>query len=451
MKINPTFLEIVLLLTISFLVYIWTRYGKKIRRWWEDIHKQHRGPYQLKPKPPTACPRCATGYHRLPRRPRRDVVPWKDLKGKAGKKKQFDTTGYACVNPDCQYRGITNPAVHALVSDGCRGVRKDIPYLKCQACGKKTTSRFDTPMKDLKTPTERVAMVATAMVEGLDISAASRIFGHHPTTIANWVKRCGLHSARLHQRLLFQALEVGHVQLDELVTKVRNQAGKVFVWTAVAARSRLVIGVSMGDRTIANACLLVHQIVLSLIPGCMPVFTSDGLNHYFYALTAHYGHYEKPPRARKLHWFSDDNLQYAQLRKERRGRKVRFLYSIIRAGERTAIRTALKKLGFSGKIQTSYVERNNLTLRELIAALSRRTWSIAFDIYHLWLHTMWGVCYYNYIRINMSLDIRIRGPAKRRRRTPAMAAGLTKRPWSVSEFILLPVSKDCWSSPLRLA
>ena len=134
-----------------------------------------------------------------------------------------------------------------------------------------------------------------------------------------------------------------------------------------------------------------------------------------------------------------------------RGRKVRFLYSIIRSGERTAIRIALKKLGFSGKIQTSYVERNNLTLRELIAALSRRTWSIAFDIYHLWLHTMWGVCYYNYIRINMTLDIRIQGPAKRRRRTPAMAAGLTKRPWLVSEFILLPVSKDCWSSPLRLA
>jgi hypothetical protein len=63
------------------------------------------------------------------------------------------------------------------------------------------------------------------------------------------------------------------------------------------------------------------------------------------------------------------------------------------------------------KVQTSAVERNNLTLRELIAPLSRRTWSMAHDVLHLWLHTLWAVTYYNFIRVNMALEVRVRGPA----------------------------------------
>jgi hypothetical protein len=168
------------------------------------------------------------------------------------------------MNPRYKYRWITDPEVHALVSDGYRGVRKDILYLKCQVCGKKQTSRLDTPMKDLKTPLEQVAMVLTAMAEGLGTSAAAPVFGHHPSTISNWMARCGYHSARLHGQLLFRKLEAGHVQLDELATKVRNQAEKVFVWTAVEARSKLIIAINIGKRTIANACRLIHQVMLSL-------------------------------------------------------------------------------------------------------------------------------------------------------------------------------------------
>jgi hypothetical protein len=61
------------------------------------------------------------------------------------------------------------------------------------------------------------------------------------------------------------------------------------------------------------------------------------------------------------------NVHYAQLRKRRQGRKVTFLYSIIRLGERETIRATLRRLGVTGRIQTAYVERSNLTLRELIA------------------------------------------------------------------------------------
>ena len=74
---------------------------------------------------------------------------------------------------------------------------------------------------------------------------------------------------------------------------------------------------------------MLHQVSTSLAPGCLPVFSSDGLNQYFYAITAHFGFRDKPPRARKVHWFPDERLQYAQLRKLRQRRTVTFLYSII--------------------------------------------------------------------------------------------------------------------------
>ncbi len=221
-----------------------------------------------------------------------------------------------------------------------------------------------------------------------------RIFGHHPCTLSRWLERAGLHGARLQEPVFFQAITAGHIQLDDLVTKVKLNAEKLWVWTAITARSKLIVALHIGGRAIEDACLLFHQLQLVLAPGCLPVFASDGLNQYFHGLTAHSGFWDKPPRARKLHWFPDPALQYAQLHKQRYGHKVRFLYSIIRLGTRKAIRAALEELELSGLIQTSFVERSYLTFRELIASLSRRTGSLAYDAYHLWLHIQWGLTYY---------------------------------------------------------
>jgi IS1 family transposase len=451
MKINLTALELLLFGLCLGLTVFWLKYGQKIRCWWQELRKQHRGPQQLRLREPGDCPACARGYHRLPHRPRRDVVPWSEVKDPRGAKKQVDTSGYACLHIWCRYFGVTDPAVHALVSDGYRGVDNDILYLRCQCCGKRKTSRAGTPMYRLKTPLHKVAMVLTALSEGVDISAASRIFGHHHSTISSWLERAGQHSARLHERVFFQAVVAGHIQLDELVTKVKSSTQKLWVWTAITAKSKLIVAVHIGDRAIEDACLLFHQLQLALAPGCLPVFASDGLNQYFHGMTAHFGHWEKPPRARKYHWTPDDALQYAQLPKSRHGRKVKFLYSLIRLGTREVIREVLLALELSGLVQTSYVERSNWTLRELIAPLSRRTWSLAYDLYHLWLHIQWGLAYYHFCRAHQSLEVRVRGPSRCRYRTPAMAAGLTHRRWSVAQILLMPVPEEGWLAPFPVA
>jgi len=65
----------------------------------------------------------------------------------------------------------------------------------------------------------------------------------------------------------------------------------------------------------------------------------------------------------------------------------------------------------------------------LVAPLSRRTWSIANDKHHLQLHIQCGLAYYHFCRPHQSLTIDIRGPSKRRYRTPVMAANLVRRCW----------------------
>lgn len=287
----------------------------------------------------------------------------------------METTGSACVNIGCKYFGGADAALHALVSDGYRGINGNILYLRCQCCGQRKTSRAGTPMYYLKTPLHEVARVITALSEGVDLSAAARIFGYHPATLANWLVRTGQYSARLHERLFCRAIEAGHVQLDELVTKVKLGSRRVWVWTAMTASTRLILAVHLGGRSMADACLLIHQVWQRLVPGCLPVFTSDGLNAYFYALTAHFGTWGKPPHARKPPRFPDPSLLYAQVRKLQPGYRIQFITSLIRLGTREKIRTLRKDISFTGHVQTAYIERSNLTLRELVAPLSRRTWS----------------------------------------------------------------------------
>ena len=151
-------------------------------------------------------------------------------------------------------------------------------------------------------------MVMTAMSEGVDISAAGRIFGHHHTTITRWIERSGHHSERLHERLFLRALTIGHLQLDELVTKLKQDAERIWVWTAVAAQSKLILALHIGRRSSADAHQLLHQLWQRLVPDSLPIFTSDGLNQYFYGITSHFGFWDKPPRARKYHWFPDVRL-----------------------------------------------------------------------------------------------------------------------------------------------
>ncbi len=80
---------------------------------------------------------------------------------------------------------------------------------------------------------------------------------------------------------------------------------------------------------------------------------------------------------RKPVWHVLPSLLYGQFRKLKVGYRLKQVYTKLLCGEQSALRTALQAIDLSGGIQTSYVERLNLTLRHTVAALRRRTWVLA--------------------------------------------------------------------------
>jgi IS1 family transposase len=116
-----------------------------------------------------------------------------------------------------------------------------------------------------------------------------------------WLTRAGLHSARLHAQKL-HGLHLEHVQLDELRTTLRNTGQEVWLWLALDARTKLIAAAVLGSRTQALAHALIHALIQTLAPGCVPLFTSDGLNLYFYSLTAHFGTWVAIAGTKKREW-----------------------------------------------------------------------------------------------------------------------------------------------------
>jgi len=141
---------------------------------------------------------------------------------------------------------------------------------------------------------------------------------------------------------------------------------------------------------------------------------------------------------RKPQWQVSPQLLYGQLHKIKVGRRLRDMYTVVLCGTRTQLCQALNALHLSGQITTAYIERFNLTLREHIAPLARRTLALAQDEYLLGLHLAWFRAYYHFVLYHESLRIPGQSPARYRSRTPAMAAGLARRRWPVKELLLTP-------------
>ena len=292
-------------------------------------------------------------------------------------------------------------------------------------------------------------MVLTALAEGLDPSAAERVFGYRHATITAWLSRVGEHAQILHERS-FRNLWLPHLQLDELRTRLRSYQHVLWLWLAIDPCTKILPVLQLGPRTQNVAHTVIHSLQHLLAPGCLPLFTSDGLNLYFYALTAHFGHWlEASRKGRKVHhWQVAAGLIYGQVKKSYRRRKLVRVTPVMRLGTQADLTLALQGMGFSGRLNTAFIERVNLTVRHGISALARRTWATAQQAPHLLAHLEWWRAYYHFVRPHAALRIALGQPRERggklvaqryRHRTPAMAAGRTNRRWTVREVLCYPL------------
>jgi transposase-like protein len=106
-------------------------------------------------------------------------------------------------------------------------------------------------------------MVLSAIAEGLDPSAAERVFGFRQATITTWLSREGSHAQTLHQHS-FCNLQLPHVQLDELRTRLRSCTQVLWLWLAIDPCTKLLPVLYLGPRTQNAAHRVIHSLRLLL-------------------------------------------------------------------------------------------------------------------------------------------------------------------------------------------
>jgi hypothetical protein len=202
----------------------------------------------------------------------------------------------------------------------------------------------------------------------------------------------------------------------------------------------------------------VHQVVQVLAPDCAPLFLTDGLREYMTALLTHYGHWVQPPRcqatgpAPKPRWMPLPGLLYAQVVKTVRRRRLVAVTHRVVFGTLEAVNQVLAPCGW--QINTAFVERLNLTIRQHVAAVGRRVSTLCKGEDGLRQQVAVFHAYYNFCLPHASVRQPLPQPESThgtgsttqwRPCTPAMAAGLTDHGWTLREVLLFRVPP--WPQP----
>jgi hypothetical protein len=222
--------------------------------------------------------------------------------------------------------------------------------------------------------------------------------------------------------------------------------GDYWIWTAISLPSRLRITSYLSQERSEEAATRFIQQIRAKSDGRAPFFTSDKLPAYVAALVANYSTIAAPPAKRgrgrprqQPKRLIDPELRYAQVDKRRQGGRVVEVHRRIFFGTAGDIEIIVKASGCGSKVNTAYVERNNLTMRQNVGRLVRKTLSFSKSEHYLQRHIALEDAVYNFVKPHRSLRRPLRKGKDRRRkweqRTPAMAAGLTDHIWSIEELL----------------
>lgn len=270
---------------------------------------------------------------------------------------------------------------------------------------------------------EKRAAVISALVEGNSVNATVRMTGVAKNTILKLLVELGAVCAAYQDEHL-RDLPCKRVQVDEIwafcYAKEKNVPaekkgvfgfGDVWTFTAIDAETKLVPSFLVGLRDGGTATEFCQDLA-SRMAGRVQL-TSDGHKMYLQAVEEAFG----------------GDVDYAMLQKIYGGGPTdaehRYSPAVCIGSEKRAIQGTPNP----HHVSTSYVERQNLTMRMSMRRFTRLTNAFSKKVENLIASVALHYMYYNFCRPHMSLD----------GRTPAMAAGVETRRWTVQDVIrLLP-------------
>lgn len=350
----------------------------------------------------------------------------------------------------CQYGQKNQGNIRCIASYMTQSGKRRI--FECKTCGEQFSETRDTVFFDLRTLEEKVMMALKMILVRVSLSDISFGLGIKEGTVLAWLERAA-HKAEEINTALLKELPVTEVQLDEMWSFVKRKVselaegegespqeaddGRQWVWLSYAPEFRLLLATVVGPRPAETAWTLIHR-TARIVSG-IPAFFSDGFSAYLQALIAGYHTLKtfprtgKPGRPKKPVKEPHADLVYGQVvKKKRKGRVVSITSRILCGAERFA------KRGLT--ISTSLLERVNLTFRQALAPLVRKTLSFSKERTHLEQQTRFFHAFYNFARPHMRLrekivDATSRFEQKYMLKTPAMAAGIADHVWSFRELV----------------
>jgi IS1 family transposase len=270
-------------------------------------------------------------------------------------------------------------------------------------------------------PIEKQVQVVSALIEGCSIRATVRMTGVAKNTIAKLLVELGAACSEYMNQTLVN-LPCKLIQVDEMWSfvgcKQKNATsekverdgicGDVWTWIAIDADTKLIPSFMIGQRDPITARLFMEDLAARLANRVQ--LTSDGHKPYLRAVEAAFG----------------EDIDYAML--------IKIYGEIDTQGQRRyspaqCIGTERKTITGNPdpkEISTSYIERQNLTVRMSNRRFTRLTNAFSKKVENhlasLAIHYM----HYNFVRIHQSLRV-----------TPAMAAGVTQTLWSIEDIVRL--------------
>jgi len=271
-----------------------------------------------------------------------------------------------------------------------------------------------------KLPVAKQVQILSMLCEGSSMRSISRVVDVSINTVTKLLVDAGEACLALHDELV-RDVPAARVQCDEIwsfcYAKAKNVAaakdapegaGDVWTWTALDADTKLMISFFVGDRSGESALILADDL-RSRVSSERVQITTDGHNAYLRAIEEAFG----------------ADADYATLEKVYRadhGPKGRYSPPQCIGTRKRVVEGDPDQ----AHVSTSYVERANLSIRMQNRRFTRLTnaFSKKFQnhVHALALY----FAFYNFVRIHKSLKV-----------TPAMAAGVTNKLWSMEDIVAL--------------
>lgn len=297
--------------------------------------------------------------------------------------------------------------------------RKRNQRFRCHICGKTWIEAREKMLGSMKIDEAKALLAIQLLVEGCSIRSIERITGLAKWTIIRLLLGAGERCLRVMNEKV-RNVNLEFVEADEIwgfvkkkeahkseEEKDNTKLGDAYTFVAIEGASKLVVCFELGRRDLPTATSFMGK--LHRAANDRFQLTTDGLKAYIDAVELTFG--SEIDFAQLVKSYKSDTTGNA----ERRYSPGDFL---------SAKKVPVMGDPLESKISTSYVERQNLTMRMMMRRLTRLTNAFSKKWENLEKALALHFAYYNFCRVHQTLRV-----------TPAMEAGLTNHIWSIAELL----------------